>query len=289
MNAQKSIAPASSGSVHTYSNTATSAFKQLTVLVLLLCSMAAAAIAQTSAHAAPAGRAHQKILIVLSAADNWKRADGSDYPTGYWTEEFVVIHKRFAEAGFTIELATPGGKKPTADPHSLDEQVVGREKALSFAAYLKGIAGSLDHPLALAQVNINNFEAVIIPGGHGPVVDLYKDEDMGKLLFAADKANKIIGTVCHGQAALLSAIDKDGKWLFKGRTMTAFSDEEEVEFGTASNAPWLLASRLRECGADYKRGPKNWSAFVVTDGNMISGQNPASSAPMADAVMEAIR
>jgi putative intracellular protease/amidase len=130
------------------------------------------------------------------------------------------------------------------------------------------------------------YDAIVIPGGHGPVEDLYKDMDMGKLLITANRLNKIIGVVCHGQAALLSAVDEKGNWLFKARTMTAFSDEEEVEFGTANNAPWLLASRLRQCGAIYQRGEKNWGAFIVRDGNLIRGQNPASSIPMAEAIVE---
>ena len=87
----------------------------------------------------------------------------------------------------------------------------------------------------------------------------------------------------------MSAVDAKGNWLFKGRTMTAFSDQEEIEFGTADNAPWLLASTLRKNGADYKRGDKNWEAFVVTDKNLISGQNPASSIPMAKAVIKALK
>ncbi len=226
----------------------------------------------------------KKVLIVLSAASEWTRADGSKYPSGYWTEEFVDVHEKFVAAGFDVDIATPGGKKPTADPHSLDPKFAGA-RVEAFKKYLQDLSGQLSHPLVLAKINMANYDAVVIPGGHGPVEDLYKDKDMGHVLFEAEKKNKIIGVVCHGQAALLSAVDEKGNWLFKGTTLTAFSDEEEIEFGTASNAPWLLASRLRQCGANYKRGEKNWDAFVVTDGNVISGQNPASSVPMAEAII----
>jgi putative intracellular protease/amidase len=228
-----------------------------------------------------------KILIVLSAADNWTRADGTLYPTGYWAEELVVVHEKFVKAGHTVDIATPRGIKPTADPKSLDPTVAGAE-ASRFAQYLQDLAATLDHPQKLSKVDVTQYAAVVVPGGHGPVEDLYKDADMGRMLFAADEAETIIGTVCHGQAALLSATQPDGKWLFAGRKLTAFSDEEEVEFGTADNAPWLLATRLREYGADYVRGPVNWGPYVVRDGHMISGQNPASSAPMADAVIAAL-
>jgi putative intracellular protease/amidase len=226
----------------------------------------------------------KKILIVLSAASEWTRADGSKYPSGYWTEEFVDVHEKFVAAGFDVDIATPGGKKPTADPHSLDPKFAGA-RVDAFKKYLQDLSGEISHPLVLGKINMAKYDAVVIPGGHGPVEDLYKDKDMGHVLFEAEKTNKIIGVVCHGQAALLSAVDEKGNWLFKGTTLTSFSDEEEIEFGTASNAPWLLASRLRQCGANYQRGEKNWEAFVVTDGNVISGQNPASSIPMAEAII----
>jgi putative intracellular protease/amidase len=231
-----------------------------------------------------AALSQKKILIVLSAASEWTRADGSKYPSGYWTEEFVDVHEKFVAAGFTVDIATPAGKKPTADPHSLSEKFAGA-RLEEFKHYLASLSEQLDHPLVLANIDMATYDAVVIPGGHGPVEDLYKDKDMGRVLTSAEKSDKIIGTVCHGQAALLSATDEKGNWLFKGAKLTAFSDEEEIEFGTAANAPWLLASRLRSCGAVYQRGEKNWGAYVVKDGNMISGQNPASSIPMAQAII----
>jgi putative intracellular protease/amidase len=110
---------------------------------------------------------------------------------------------------------------------------------------------------------------------------------MGRVLTEAQATGRIIAPVCHGQAALLAAKDAGGEWLFAGRRMTAFSDEEEVELGTADNAPWLLADRLRKSGAAYEKGP-NWGAYVVRDDNLLTGQNPASSAPLADAVLAAL-
>lgn len=135
----------------------------------------------------------------------------------------------------------PGGQKPTIDPHSLDPDVAGPD-VKRFEEYITSVAEALGSPLKLSDVDAADYDAVVIPGGHGPVEDLYKDRDMGRLLVAADAAGKIIAPVCHGPAALLSATDSEGKWLFAGRRMTAFSDEEEVDFGTAENAPWLLAT-----------------------------------------------
>ncbi|MET0636953.1 MAG: type 1 glutamine amidotransferase domain-containing protein [Chitinophagaceae bacterium] len=259
--------------------------KPLTALFVLMLAFAANSFSQSTSTKTNGTKLTRKVLIVLSAADAWTRADGAKYPTGYWTEEFVDVHKEFVDAGYLVEIASPGAVKPTADPKSLEVATVGAEKAAYFAKYLKSLKSTLSHPLSLAKVNMNNYDAVIIPGGHGPVEDLYKDKDMGKLLFAADKSKKIIGAVCHGQAAFLSAVDNKGSWLFKGRNMTSFSDAEEIEFGTASNAPWLLASTLRKYGANYTCG-KNWGDYIMVDGDLVTGQNPASSIPMAKAIIE---
>ena len=228
------------------------------------------------------------ILIVLSAADKWTRADGSKYDSGVWAEEFVVMDEMFVAEGCAVDIATPDGVVPTIDPHSMNPDVVGQENVDHFRAYLASIADRLNRPLVLADVDTAAYDAIVIPGGHGPVEDLYKDSDMGRVLEEADRAGKIIAPVCHGQAALLAAQDDSGGWLFAGRKITSFSDEEEVELGTADNAPWLLADTLRKRGAQYEKGP-NWGAFVVQDRNLLSGQNPASSAPLAEAVLERLR
>jgi putative intracellular protease/amidase len=170
----------------------------------------------------------------------------------------------------------------------MNPDIVGKEKADHFRLYLDAVADRLARPLVLADVDVDRYDAIVIPGGHGPVEDLYKDSDMGRILVEADRRGKIIAPVCHGQAALLAAKDEKGEWLFAGRRLTSFSDEEEAELGTADNAPWLLAETLRKSGARYEKGP-NWSAYVVRDGHLLSGQNPASSAPLADAVLEALR
>jgi putative intracellular protease/amidase len=229
-----------------------------------------------------------RILIVLSAASAWIRADGSEYDSGVWAEEFVVMHETFVRAGCDVDIATPGGVAPTIDPHSMSTDVVGHAQVKHFRRYLDSIAPLLAKPLALANVTARSYDVIAIPGGHGPVVDLYKDPEMGRVLLEAQRDNKIIAPVCHGQAALLAARDEHGEWLFAGRRMTAFSDEEEAELGTADNASWLLADALRKSGARYEKG-KNWAPYVVKDGNLLSGQNPASTAPLAEAVLTALR
>jgi putative intracellular protease/amidase len=226
------------------------------------------------------------ILIVLSAADTWIRADGSRYPTGYWAEELLVPYRRFVDAGATIHFATPGGIPPTLDPHSVDPEIVG-DAAAGFRVQAAAIADELARPLALSDVDVDDYDAVFIPGGHAPMVDLFQDRDLGRVLTDAVRADTVVAAVCHGPAGLLSAIDEHGSWLFADRRIAVVTDDEEREFGTAANAPWLLAARLRERGAVVVGGP-NWRAFVVEDGQLITGQNPASAGQLADAVLARI-
>ena len=228
-----------------------------------------------------------RILIVLSAASAWIRSDGSKYDSGVWAEEFVVMHETLVRAGCDVDIATPGGVTPTIDPHSMNPGVAGHEQVDHFRRYLDSIATLLARPLTLATVAASAYDVIAIPGGHGPVVDLYKDPEMGRILAEAQRDKKIIAPVCHGQAALLAARDEHGEWLFAGRRMTAFSDDEEAELGTADNALWLLADTLRKSGARYEKG-KNWAPHVK-DGNLLIGQNPASTAPLVQEILAALR
>lgn len=229
-----------------------------------------------------------RILIVLSAADKWTRADGSFYDAGVWAQEFVDLDEAFVGAGFRVDLASPGGVGPTMDRRSLDPATVGERVAYRVRAYLADNAERIAHPLVLADIDTGGYDAIVVPGGHGPVEDLYKDPDMGRVLLEADRDAKVIAAVCHGPAALLSARDENGRWPFANRKMTSLSDDEEIEFGTAENAPWLLAKSLRDRGAIFEQGP-NWRTHVVKDGNLLTGQNPQSSAALAEVVIASLR
>jgi putative intracellular protease/amidase len=202
-----------------------------------------------------------KVLIVLSAADKWTRADGSIYPSGVWAREFVDLDEAFLKADFQVDLASPGGVAPTIDKKSLDPKTVGEETAAKMRDYLARYAARLDKPMVLAKVDASGYDALVIPGGHGPVEDLYKDPDMGRLLIEADRDSKLIAAVCHGPAAFLAARGANGEWPFAGRRMTSLTHEEEVAFGTADNAPWLLADTLRERGAVFEQRV-NWAVFT---------------------------
>jgi putative intracellular protease/amidase len=229
-----------------------------------------------------------RILMIVSGADELALSDGTRHPTGFWAEELAVPHQRFHAAGIDVDIATPGGVKPTVDQASLDAAVVGSEAEVArLRAYLDAIDGELEQPLAIADVDVSRYDAIFIPGGHGPMADLASDADLGRLLIAADERGQIIAPLCHGPAALLSATRADGAFQFAGRRLTAFSDEEELQGGTGERTPWFVEARLRELGADIATGPA-WSSTVVVDRNLISGQNPQSSAEAADRVLAAL-
>ncbi|MFF3565874.1 type 1 glutamine amidotransferase domain-containing protein [Streptomyces sp. NPDC002574] len=228
-----------------------------------------------------------RILMVLSGVDHWTQTDGSKHPSGYWAEEFVVPHRILTEAGFTVDIAAPVGGKPAADPVSLRDDVAG-PAAADYAAYIEDSAEALTNPKALPDVDTADYDAIFLPGGHGPMEDLAHDPDLGRILIEADAAGKIIAPVCHGPAALLSANLPGGRWLFAGRTLTVFTNEEERINGTSDQAPWLVETVLKARGATVRSAGIAWEAHVVVDGNLYSGQNPASSKPLAERLVAAL-
>jgi putative intracellular protease/amidase len=228
-----------------------------------------------------------KILMAVSAADAMTVADGSSHPTGFWAEELVVPHRLFREAGVEVEIATPGGVAPTPDPISLDSEMVDDEEAEQHRAYLDAIASELQHPRALADVSAADYDAVFIPGGHGPMEDLVDDADLGALLVDTDRDGGVVAALCHGPAGLLSATTDDGAFVFAGRRIATFTDEEEMQGGLGDASPWFLETRLREAGATPETA-EAWSSKVVVDGNLLTGQNPMSSADLARRVLAAL-
>lgn len=230
----------------------------------------------------------KKILMVVSAAGSLTMKDGSEHPTGVWAEELVVSHRKLREAGHAVELASPGGKRPTFDEVSLSPEMAGgQDKADEFRAYIDSIDAELSAPMALNEAEAAEYDAVVLPGGHGPMADLFQDADLGRILREVDTAGRVIAPFCHGPAGLLSARDQDGRFVFAGRRLTVFTNAEELSGGTGENTPWFVETVLREQGAQLELGG-DWASHVVRDGNLISGQNPQSSGDVADEVLKAL-
>jgi len=228
------------------------------------------------------------VLIVLTGAKVWTMKNGTAHPTGFWAEEFINPHKIFTAAGLQVSIATPGGVRPTLDQLSLSLGYNNNDAAdvAGQQAYLKNMEEALGTTLKLEDVSASLYDAVFIVGGHGPMQDLAVHPSFGDFLAAMlDNPDKIVASVCHGQAGFLTAHRADGTWLFKGRKLTGFSSEEETLVTFAGNAPWLLEDRLRLAGALYEALPA-WTSHVVVDGNLITGQQQVSAQAAADAVLK---
>lgn len=228
------------------------------------------------------------LLMIVTGATNLTMKDGSEHPTGFWAEELVTAHRDLVAAGHRVTIATPGGVTPTVDAVSLDPTVVGSADTVAeLEAYLASIADELDAAVPVADVDPADYAAIVLPGGHGPMADLASDPAVGRVLVAANATGTIIAPFCHGPAALLSATLADGTNAFAGRRLTVFTDEEERTGGTGENTPWWVETALRDAGAVVESAAP-WSDHVVVDGNLITGQNPQSSASVARRVVEAL-
>ncbi|WP_067715623.1 type 1 glutamine amidotransferase domain-containing protein [Nocardia yamanashiensis] len=228
-----------------------------------------------------------KILFVMTGVDYWTLADGTKHPTGYWAEEFVAPYEAFTGAGHEIVVATPGAVVPAVDRGSLAADANGGAEGAQRIADTLSKATELNSPIELAAVDLADFDAVYYPGGHGPMEDLAVDATSGALLNAALASGKPLGVVCHAPAALLATADADGKSPFAGYRVAAFTNAEETQAGLADKAKWLLQDRLVALGVDYREG-EPWAPHVEVDRNLFTGQNPASSAPLAAELLKAL-
>jgi putative intracellular protease/amidase len=226
-----------------------------------------------------------KVLFIVSGATYWVLKDGTRYATGYWAEEFANPYKILTDAGHEVVVATPNGVTPTVDMMSLRPEMAGGiDGALELEAIIRS-AETMRRPLRLSDVRLEDYDAVYLPGGHGPMSDLAWDADCGRLLTAQLASGNPLFIVCHAPAALL-ATRIHGISPFKGYRVTCFTNEEEEAVGLAPAAPWLLETELKEkVGVEFSRGPI-WEPYMVEDRNLITGQNPHSAAVLGTRMLE---
>ena len=227
-----------------------------------------------------------KVLMVVTAAKHWTLNDGTPAPTGFWAEELVTPYSIFTDAGWDVDVATPGGKAPVVDKASLDESAGDADTLAAVKAKLDELAPVLAEPLNLADVKAADYDLVFYPGGHGPMEDLAVDETSGRILTERMADNKPVALLCHAPAAVLATENAPGGSPFAGRKMTGFSNDEERAAGLADKAPWLLESRLVDLGAEYDKAPEPWASHVIVDGNLYTGQNPSSSKELAERLVK---
>jgi putative intracellular protease/amidase len=226
-----------------------------------------------------------KVLFVVSGATYLVLKDGTRHATGYWAEEFARPYQQLADAGHEIVVATPGGVTPTVDMMSLRPSMAGGEQgALELEEIIRS-AETLRRPIAVAVARIEDYDAVYLPGGHGPMQDLAFDADVGRLLTAQLASGKPLAIVCHGPAAMLST-RIHGESPFKGYRVTAFTNDEEEAVGLAPLMTWLLETELREqVGVQFSRGAM-WEPFMLEDRNLLTGQNPHSAAILGERLLK---
>ncbi len=199
-----------------------------------------------------------------------------DHKTGLWLEEFAVPYNVFKDNGYDVKVTSIEGGEVPLDPNSIEER-----------PEWKTAEEELKNTAVLSENDTEDFDAIFLPGGHGTMFDFPDNQTLQTVLKHFAENNKVISAVCHGPAGLVNATYADGTPLVKGKTISAFTDEEEKEMQLDMHMPFMLETELREKGANFERGDK-WSDFSVADGNLVTGQNPQSSRSTAEKVVDAL-
>lgn len=224
-----------------------------------------------------------KILMILTSHD---QLGNTGKKTGFWLEEFAAPYYVFKDAGAELVLASPKGGQPPLDPKSddADAQTDDTRRFRKDKAALEALA----HTTRLSEVSRDGFDAVFYPGGHGPLWDLAEDADSIKLVEGMAAAGKTVAAVCHAPAVFRHTKAPDGSPLVKGKKVTGFTNTEEEAVQLTKVVPFLVQDMLESNGGIYSKGD-DWQSYVVTDGKLITGQNPASSAAAARAVLAQLK
>jgi putative intracellular protease/amidase len=220
-----------------------------------------------------------KILMVLTSHD---KLGNTGEKTGFWLEEFAAPYYVFTDAGAEVTLASPRGGQPPLDPKSdaPDFQTEATHRFKADSAARKALASTLK----LSDVAAADFDAVFYPGGHGPLWDLAEDASSIALIEAMLAAGKPVAAVCHAPAVLRHPRTADGTPVVQGKTVTGFTNSEEEAVGLTGTVPFLVEDMLKQNGGNYTK-QADWQPHIVSDGLLITGQNPASSEPAARALL----
>ncbi|MEU7820628.1 type 1 glutamine amidotransferase domain-containing protein [Catellatospora sp. NPDC049111] len=223
-----------------------------------------------------------KVLMVITSHD---QLGDTGRKTGFWLEELAAPYYRFRDAGWDVTLASPLGGRPPLDPKS-NEPEFRTDLTRRFEADAAAEA-QLDTTLRLDSVSADDFDTVFYPGGHGPMWDLAEDPVSIALIEQVVRSGKAIALVCHAPGALRHVTTPEGTPLVAGRKVTGFTDTEEEAVGLTKVVPFLVEDELVAKGAHFSKAD-DWQPYVVTDGRLITGQNPASSGPAADQLISMV-
>lgn len=224
-----------------------------------------------------------KVLLVLTSHD---QLGNTGKKTGFWLEELAAPYYAFKDAGAEMTLASPKGGQPPLDPKS-DEPMFQTDLTRRFNAD-EAAKARLANTVRLDSVNQADYDTVFYPGGHGPMWDLAEDPNSIKLIESFIAAGKTIALVCHAPGVLHRVKNADGTPFIAGRKVTGFTNGEEEAVGLTKVVPFLVEDELLSLGAIFSK-VKDWGVYTVTDGQLVTGQNPASSGPAAHVLIEALR
>jgi len=221
----------------------------------------------------------KKILFVVTSHD---QLGNTGKKTGLWVEEFAAPYYHLLDQGVKITIASPKGGQTPIDPKSEEPENSTDDTKRYYAD--PATIQKLGTTVLLSEVSQDDFDAVYYPGGHGPLWDLAEDAISAKLIASFYAHHKPVSFVCHAPAALKNVKDSDGQPLVKGKNVTGFTNTEEDGVGLTSVVPFLVEDMLKENGGNYQK-TGDWQPFAITDGLLITGQNPASSVVVADHLM----
>ena len=224
-----------------------------------------------------------KILMVLTSHD---QLGDTGKKTGFWLEELAAPYYTFVDAGAEVVLASPAGGQPPLDPKS-NEPDAQTETTKRFEADEVAMQ-ALANTHKLSEVLNQDFDAVFYPGGHGPLWDLAKDQNSISLIEQTLQADKPVALVCHAPGVLRDVKDAEGRSIVEGKIVTGFSNTEEDGVGLTDIVPFLVEDMLKEKGGKYSKA-EDWQVHVQQDGLLITGQNPASSAATAEALLKLLK
>lgn len=224
-----------------------------------------------------------KILMVLTSHD---KLGDTGKKTGFWLEEFAAPYYVFKDAGADVTLASPEGGQPPLDPNSDsdDAQTDATKRFKDDDAAQRDLANTQK----LAEVDAEGFDAIFYPGGHGPLWDLAESKDSKRLIETFYTSGRPVGAVCHAPAVFRHTQGEDGKPLVSGKKVTGFTNTEEEAVGLTDVVPFLVEDMLKENGGHYEKG-NDWASFVLTDGHLVTGQNPASSEEAARELLKLLK
>lgn len=218
----------------------------------------------------------KQVLFLISSAN---KIGPNNRETGYYLSEVTHPYYEFVEAGYQVDFASVAGGKPNADGLGDDDKL--NAQFLASEAWTQ-----INDTVKIEEVNLSNYDAVFVPGGLGPMVDMPESTSVQQAIAQTYDNGKVVGAVCHGPVSLLNVKLKDGSHLVEGKQITAFSNAEENGYAD-QDVPFLLENALKDKGAKFS-AVEPWQAHSITDGRLVTGQNPASAAGVAQKMIAAI-